>query len=158
MKCKSKRGKNMGSMILNGDSIALLKECDSGAKMATESLEQIMQYVSNSDMNAIIMKYNEDHIKYGEDIHEFLNEAGEQSTEPKPMAKAMSWVTTKIKMTLDGDTHEAASIIIDGCNMGIKSLNEYKNKYTGADSKSVLLCNRLIQIEKQLSDELQGFL
>lgn len=148
----------MQGKVLNGDSIALLKECASGAKMATESLEQVMSMISNSDMAAIIMKYNEDHIRYGEDIHKALNEAGEQTKEPSPMAQAMSWISTKVKMTLRDDTHQAAEILIDGCNMGIKSLNEYKNKYHEADGKSVELCNRLIQIEKQLADELQEFL
>ena len=148
----------MGEVLLNPDTLALLKECDSGCKMGTESMEQIMGFVNNSDLAATIMKYNEDHIKLGEEIHEILNSAGEQSAEPNLMAKASSWIQSQIKMMINGDAHQAASILIDGCNMGIKSLNEYKNKYKDADDKTVRICDKLIKTEQDFMDALQAFL
>ncbi len=148
----------MSERILNGDTVALLKECDSGCKMATESMEQISQMVKNQDMVEILIRYNQEHIRLGEEIHQYLNSAGEEAKDPNPMAKAFSWLQSEVKMMMKGDSHQAASLLIDGCNMGIKSLNEYKNKYTDADEKSVSFCERLIGMEKELMAELEKYL
>ena len=52
----------MREQTLSGDTVDLLKDCDSGCRMATESMEQMLQYVKNPDLNHIIMKYNEDDV------------------------------------------------------------------------------------------------
>lgn len=148
----------MSQKAVNGDTIALLKECDSGSKMAVDSLTQVGQYVNNTELSEIIAKYNKEHISLGEEIHRLLNAAGEQSEDPSLMAKTMSTLQTQFKMLMKKDSHEAASLIIDGCNMGIKSLNEYKNKYKGADERSRNLCDRLIGMEKELMEDLEKFL
>lgn len=143
---------------LNQDSICLLKECDAGCKMATESMEQILDYVSDERLKEIIKKYNKEHIDLGEEIHQLLNQQGEESKEPNPMAKIFSKISSDIKMMVNADAHQAASILIDGCNMGIKSLSEYKNRYKEADMKSVSMCEKLQHIEKEMVNDLQVFL
>ena len=74
------------------------------------------------------------------------------------MAKAFSWMTSQMKMMVKGDTHQAASILTDGCNMGIKSLNEYRNQYKDADEKTMKICDKLIQMEKEFMGDLEKFL
>lgn len=148
----------MREHTLNGDTVDLLKDCDSGCKMATDSMEQMLQYVSNPDLNRIIMKYNEDHIEIGNEIHRYLNSGGEQAQDPSMMARTFAKVQSGVRMTFSGDSHQAAAILTDGCNMGIKSLNESKNKYGAADDKSVGMCERLIRLEKDMCNDLQAFL
>lgn len=148
----------MREQTLSGDTVDLLKDCDSGCRMATESMEQMLQYVTNPDLNHIIMKYNEDHIQIGDEIHRYLNSGGERSEEPGRMALAFAKVQSGMRMTFNGDSHQAAAILTDGCNMGIKSLNESKNKYGAADDKSVGMCDKLIRLEKNMCNDLQAFL
>jgi hypothetical protein len=126
--------------------------------MATNSMEQIGQFVSNSALAEVIAKYNHDHIALGEEIHQLLNKIGEPEQDPSPMAKAFAWLSSQIKMMVKGDTHQAASILTDGCNMGIKSLNEYRNQYSEADGAIVKICDRLIAIEKNFMGDLEKFL
>ena len=140
------------------DTVRLLKECDAGCKMAIDSMEQIYKYVTNDQLKNLITKYNGAHIRLEEDIHRMLNTAGEEGKEPNPMAKASSWIQSEVKMMMKGDTHEAASLLTDGCNMGIKSLCEYKNNYKAADEKSVSLCEKICDIETKMVEELQAFL
>ena len=140
------------------DSVELLKECDAGCKMAIDSMEQISKYVTNDKLKSLITKYNADHIKMEEDIHRMLNQMGEEEKEPNPIAKASSWLQSEVKMTMKGDTHQAASLLTDGCNMGIKSLCEYKNTYKAADDKSVNMCERICNIETRMVEDLQKFL
>lgn len=140
------------------DTIELLKECDAGCKMAIDSMEQISRFVTNDQLKSIIKKYNGAHIKMEEDIHRMLNNVGAEEQEPGPIAKASSWIQSEVKMMLKGDTKEAASLLTDGCNMGVKSLCEYKNAYKAADEKSVALCEKLCSLETKMGEELQAFL
>ena len=140
------------------DTVELLKECDAGCKMAIDSMEQINRHVTDDKLKSLITRYNGDHIKLKEEIHRALNNVGAEGQEPNPMAKASSWITSEVKMMLKGDAKEAASLLTDGCNMGIKSLCEYKNSYKAADEKSVELCVKLCDIEAGMVEELQEFL
>ena len=140
------------------DTIELLKECDAGCKMAIDSIEQISKYVSDEKLKAIMQKYNGAHIKMEEDIHRLLNNIGEEDKEPNPIAKASSWIQSEVKMMVNCDSKQAAHLLTDGCNMGVKSLCEYKNHYKAADEKSIRLCEKLCDIETKMTHELQPFL
>lgn len=140
------------------DTIELLKECDAGCKMAIDSMEQISKYVTNDQMKTIIKKYNGAHIKMEEDIHRLLNNYGEEDKNPNPIAKASSWIQSEVKMMINGDSKQAAHLLTDGCNMGVTSLNQYKNQYKAADEKSVKICERLCDLETSMTKELQPYL
>ena len=51
-----------------------------------------------------------------------------------------------------------AGLITDGCNMGVKSLNEYLNKYEAADEVSKDICKKLINLEEELTVQIREFL
>ena len=140
------------------DTIELLKECDAGCKMAIDSMEQISKYVSDDKLKTIIQKYNGAHIKLEEDIHRLLNNIGEEDKEPNPIAKASSWIQSEVKMMMNCDTKQAAHLLTDGCNMGVKQLCEYKNAYKAADDKSVKMCEKLCKLETKTASDLQEFL
>ena len=140
------------------DTVELLKECDAGCKMAIDSMEQISKYVSDDKLKTIIQKYNDAHIKLEEDIHRALNNIGAEQKEPAPIAKASSWLQAEVKMMMNCDSKQAAHLLTDGCNMGIKSLCEYKNAYKAADDKSVKICEKVCDMETKMVDELQPFL
>ena len=143
---------------ISQDTVELLKECDAGCKMAIDSMEQISKYVSDDKLKTIIQKYNGAHIKMEEDIHRLLNTIGEEDKEPNPIAKASSWIQSEVKMMMNCDAKQAAHLLTDGCNMGVKSLCEYKNQYKAADDKSVKICEKLCDIETKMTYELQEFL
>lgn len=140
------------------DTVELLKECDAGCKMAIESMEQISKYVSDDQLKSVIQKYNGAHIRMQEDIHRMLNNIGSQGQDPNIFAKASSWLQSEVKMMIHCDTKQAAHLLTDGCNMGVKSLCEYKNEYKAADEKSVALCEKLCDIETKMTYDLQKYL
>ena len=142
----------------NQDTIELLSEINSGCKMAIDSMEQVEKYVDDKTLMDIIKKYNEEHIKFKEKSHKLLNEAGVSDKDPGVMAKTFAQLQSNIKLLLKDDVHQAASILTDGCNMGIKSLCEYKNRQKAADEKSVELCERVSDSETRMIEELQPLL
>lgn len=140
------------------DTIALLKECDAGTKMAVKSIRQVLDDTSSEELNALLSKSLQDHEDLGNKLHDLLNEYGEEGQEPPIMGSVSSWITTSVKMLVDDSDHQIASLMIDGCNMGIKSLSEYVNQYKDASSKAEDMCTRLITIEQDLADKLRLFL
>ena len=140
------------------DTIALLKECDAGTKMAVKSIRQMLDNTSSEELNQLLCKSLQDHEALGNKLHDMLNEYDEDGQEPPVMGSIGSWITTNMKMMLDNSDHQIASLMIDGCNMGIKSLSEYMNEYKDASSKAEDMCTRLITIEQDLADKLRLFL
>lgn len=143
---------------MNEDTIKLLKECNAGCKSATNSMEQVMPYIESEKLKSLIEKYNDKHIKLGDECHELLNECHEEEKDPNVMAKAFSWMSTEVKLIVNDDTHKIAELMVDGCNMGIKSLSEYINKYTKASTESKHIAEKLVKIEQEFMDELKEFL
>ena len=143
---------------MNNDTINLLKECNAGCKSATNSMEQVMSYVKNEKLKALIDKYNDSHIKLGDECHNMLNELGEQEKEPQKIPAMMAKVGTDMKLMMENTTHKVADLLIDGCNMGIKSLCGYINQYSTADETSTKLARRLVKIEQDFMNDLLEYL
>lgn len=143
---------------MNQDTVRLLKECNSGCKMATNSMEQVLPYVTDDKLKSVIMNYNDKHIKIGDECHQMLNESLEDEQDPHVMAKAFSWISTEVKMMLSNDAQKIADLLIDGCNMGIKSLSGYLNQYTSASEDSREMARKLIWIEQEFTKDLLEYL
>ena len=142
----------------NNDTIYLLKECDAGTKMAVTSIDEVLENVQNSDLKQLLSKSKEHHEKLGNEIHSLLSEYQSEEKEPSTMAKGMSWLKTNMKLSMDNTASTIADLITDGCNMGVKSLYKYLNKYPAADKKIKVICQKLIKIEEDLCRDLRGYL
>ena len=143
---------------MNEDTINLLKKCNMGCKSGTNSMEQVQPYIKNQKLKSIIDEYNDRHIKIGDECHQLLNEYHEEEKDPQVSAKAFSWISTEMKLMMNDDSHEIADIMIDGCNMGIKSVSEYINKYKTASKESMDLAKKLVKMEQEFMNELLGYL
>lgn len=143
---------------MNEDTINLLKECNAGCKSATNSMEQVQPYIENEQLKSIIDGYNNKHIKIGDECHQMLNVYHEEEKDPQVSAKAFSWISTEMKLMMNNDDHKIADIMTDGCNMGIKSVSGYINKYKTASKESVDLAKKLVKMEQEFMNELLGYL
>ena len=144
--------------MISNDTIKLLKECDSGTKMAVTSIDEILEQVKNNELKSILQACKEKHSDIGNQIHKILSQNNEKDKDPNPVAKSMSWIKTNVKMMMDDNDQTIADLLTDGCNMGVKSLNKYLNQYTNADDTSKNLCTDLICIENDLLKNLTSYL
>ena len=63
--------------------IRLLKECNSGCKMAVNSMQQILGYVSDGKLRRLIEEYEEKHQKLEYESFRKLTELNEAGKEPE---------------------------------------------------------------------------
>lgn len=142
----------------NIDTIHLLQECDAGSKMAVASIDDVLDHVSDKTMLDLLKESREHHEKLGNELHEKLNEKGTDEKDPSPIAKGMSKMKTTMKLGMDESDQTIARLMVDGCDMGIKSLYQYLNQYKEADDTAKHLCNKLIGIEEKLRKDLYKYL
>jgi len=147
-----------GQIMIESDTIKLLRECDAGVKMGTDSIEDVLRFVKNDEMRKYLSKCKTEHEKLKIEIDELLEKYKDNGKDPNPIAKSMSWMKTNVKMGLDESDETIADLMTDGCNMGVKSLNRYLNEYEAADEVSKDITKRLINLEEKLAIDIRQYL
>ena len=144
--------------MIEQDTIKLLRECDAGVKMGVSSIDDVLEYVSSEELTKLLSDCKDEHQKLENEIEKLLNKYKDDGKEPNPIAKGMSWMKTNIKLVVNESDNTIADLMTDGCNMGVKSLNKYLNKYAAADEVSKDICKRLINLEEKLTVDIRKFL
>lgn len=144
--------------MIEQDTIKLLRECDAGVKMGVASIDDVLEQVHSDTLKQYLTKCKNEHNKLEGEIQTLLNKYHDDGKEPNPVAKGMSWMKTNLKMGMDNSDQTIADLMTDGCNMGIKSLNQYLNQYKAADEVSKDVAKRLIHLEEQLTTDIREFL
>ena len=144
--------------MIEQDTVRLLRECDAGVKMGTSSIDDVMDTVRAEDMKTMLSRCKAEHEKLDREIRDALNRFRDEGKEPNPMASFMSEMKTSMKLAVKESDATIADLMTDGCNMGVKSLAKYLNKYKAADEASKDITKRLIHLEEQLAIDLRPYL
>lgn len=144
--------------MIKEDTVMLLKECNAGIKMGVSSIDEVLPKVKSQDLREKLESSRKKHGELGDATHSLLNEYGDSGKDPHPMAKAMSWVKTNVMLSMDERDQTVADLMTDGCNMGVKSLNRYLNKYQAADERSKNIAKELIGLEQHLVEDMRTYL
>ena len=144
--------------MIEQDTIRLLRECDAGVKMGVDSIEQVLPHVQSSDLKSRLETSRSEHEKLAKQIEHALARYQDDGKAPNPIAKTMSTMKTNMELMINEDDKTIASLMTDGCNMGVKSLNKYLNEFEAADEHSKDICKRLIHLEESLTHQIRDFL
>ena len=144
--------------MVEQDTIKLLRECDAGVKMGVSSIDEVLNHVESEKFRTCLTECKTEHEKLDSEIQEELNKFHDEGKEPAAMAKGMSWIKTNVMLAMNDSDKTVADLMTDGCNMGVKSLNKYLNKYEGADEVSKDIAKRLINLEEKLAVDIRQFL
>lgn len=143
--------------MIEQDTIKLLRECDSGAKMGIEAINGVIEHVCDAFREELVKARNEhEEIEHGIRIE--LDSFGDEGKDPAIAAKAMSYIKTNVKIGIDPSDATAADLITDGCDMGVKSLSRYLNQYKAASESSKNTAKRLISSEENLARTARKYL
>ena len=144
--------------MIEQDTIKLLRECDAGIKMGIDSIDEVFDRVESTGMQDILDASRHEHHKLKKEIESELRHFKDDGKEPAFIVRSMSHMKTEMKIGLDKCDATIADLMVDGCNMGVKSLSRYLNEYTAADERSKDICKKLIAIEEHLGKALRDYL
>lgn len=144
--------------MIEQDTIKLLRECDAGVQMGISSIDDVLDNVRLDEFKARLTKCRAEHEKLENEIQALLDQYHDDGKEPDALAKGMSWMKTNMKLAVKDSDATIADLMTDGCNMGVKSLNKYLNKYKAADEVSKDIAKRLINLEQQLALDIRCYL
>ena len=144
--------------MIEQDTIRLLRECDSGVKMGISSIEDVIDRIQQDSMREILARCKQEHAELHKKIQARLEKFQDEGKDPNPIIKGMSWMKTNFKMGIKESDKTAASLMTDGCNMGVKSLNQYLNEYEAAEEYAKDIAKKLIALEQKLAEDLQPYL
>lgn len=144
--------------MIESDTIKLLRECDAGIKMGVSSIDDVLDYVDDKTFRKLLSDCKDQHIELKHEIQGLLDEYHDDGKDPNPMAKSMSWIKTNVKLVMNESDETIASLMTEGCNMGVESLNKYLNQYEAADERTKDITKRLINLEEKLAVDIRGYL
>ncbi|MBE6860303.1 MAG: hypothetical protein E7499_03280 [Ruminococcus sp.] len=144
--------------MVEHDTIKLLRECDAGIKMGVSSIDDVLKYVHDENLKQFLQESRSEHEDIKTDLQKLLVSYHDEGKDPNAMAKSMSWLKTNVKLTVNESDDVVADLITEGCNMGVKSLYKYLNKYKAADEKSKDITKRLIGLEEKLTANMRDYL
>ena len=143
---------------MNSDTISLLQECSAGANMALAAIDQVLDGVENPALRRALTESRAFHDRVGGETRSLLRAQGQAGKAANPVAQSMAWLKTTWKLTVRPGDATVADLIVDGCNMGVKSLTRYQNQFPAASVHARALAGQLIDAEEQLSNELRRYL
>ncbi len=144
--------------MVEQDTIKLLRECDAGIKMGVKSIDDVEKYVKSEGMKRMLSASKAEHEKLEREIETMLTNYGDEGKEPNPIVTGMSWIKTNMKLGMSHSDATVADLMTDGCNMGVKSLSGYLNKYEAASERSKDVAKKLIKIEADLGESMRAYL
>ena len=144
--------------MIEHDTIRLLRECDAGIQMGVDSIDDVLNRVNSERMRACLAECQKEHQQLDAEVQALLEKYRDDGKDPSPMAKGMSWMKTTMKMAMDDSDSTIADLMVDGCDMGVKSLSRYLNQYEAADEVSKDICKRLIKLEEKLGTQMREYL
>ncbi len=144
--------------MIEQDTVKLLRECDAGVKMGIASIDDVVNRIKNEKMRSMLVTCKKEHEDLHKKIQERLQKFQDEGKDPNPIAKTMSTMKTTLKLGLNETDETIASLMTDGCNMGVKSLNRYLNEYGASEEYAKDLCKRLINLEEELTTDLRSYL
>ena len=144
--------------MIEKDTVKLLRECDAGVKMGISSIDDVLDNVKGEEFKQKLEVCKNEHERLDEEIDRLLSEYHDEGKEPAAMAKGMSWIKTNMMIAMNDSDNTIADLMTDGCNMGVKSLNKYLNKYKAADEVSKDITKKLINLEEKLAVDIRSYL
>lgn len=141
----------------NDDTIKLLRECSAGVEMGIASINDVIEHAKDEKLHSILQANLTKHQELRDEISKKLDTYHDDEKSPHPIAKAMSWTKIHLNLLMNSSNKEISTLMRDGCNMGVKSLQQYLEQYPAANADAKKYAERLITLERNFHDELDQF-
>ena len=122
------------------------------------AIDDVLPSAKDPQLQQKLREFRQEHAELGQQTGDLLREYGDDGKDPNPMARGMAWMKTNMKLGMHANDATVADLMTDGCNMGMKSLNQYLNQYESANEKVRHLTRQLLDLENRMVAEMKGYL
>ena len=143
---------------MNNDTRSLLLECGAGVQMALGAIDDVLGQTRSKALEQALLACRETHKTLGAQTKALLDAENIPKKGANAMARSMSWLKTNTKLAVSPADETVADLITDGCNMGVKSLIRYRNRYPNASEDARRIAGQLIDSEQTLCKSMQTYL
>lgn len=140
------------------DTIKLLRECNAGIKMGMNAIDRVLPRAKDPDLRHYLEVARQTHAALGDETHALLLEQESDTNPPHRLLTLMSDVKIGARLACNPSDTAVAHLITDGCNMGIKSIFSYINRYRDASSEAKSVAKRIVASEEYLEEKLRQYL
>ena len=82
----------------------ILKECNSGCRMALNSIEQLAVYLKSQELQDLFCKYKEDYEKMEKESIRLSEGKLQEEKLSEKAAETFAWISAEVKMMLNDDS------------------------------------------------------
>ena len=126
--------------------------------MGESALGHVVPKARNKELKRALNACKDEHAVLGDRTHSLLLRHSADTSEAHAAARMMSDAKVRISMAVKRSDRTIASLMTDGCNMGVKSISKYLNKYKNASEEARDIAKRLVDSELALEENLRTFL
>ena len=110
------------------------------------------------DIETSKIKYKEDYEKMERESIRLSEGKLQEEKFSEKAAETFAWISAEVKMMFNDDTSKIAEMMIDGANMGIKSITEKLNRYSEAEKESISLAKKFEKTCEKLIQDMKKYL
>lgn len=136
----------------------LLKECNSGCRMARNSIEQLAVYLESQELQDLFCKYKEEYENIEKETIRLSKGELQEETMSEKAAETFARISADVKLMMNDDSSKIAEMMIDGANMGIKSIMEKLNRYPEAEKDSIMLAKKFERVCEKVMRDMKKYL
>ena len=126
--------------------------------MGITSIEDVLPSVKNKTLKKYLENAKEKHENLQREADKHLMAIHGEKKGPAPVAKYMAKMKTYLHLWWARRDSTVASLITDGCHMGVKSLAKYLCQYPNAKEDARELARRIIALEDDMAVTLRNYL
>lgn len=126
--------------------------------MGESALGHVVPKARNKELKRALNACKDEHAVLGDRTHSLLLRHSADTSEAHAAARMMSDAKVRISMAVKRSDRTIASLMTDGCNMGVKSISKHLNKYKNASEEAKEIAKRLVDSELALEENLRTFL
>ena len=126
--------------------------------MGISSISDVLGYAKSGELRDLLNNSRCEHKGLEDELTDELARFSDEGKNPNFVARGMAHLKTEAKLMMHANDKTVASLICEGCDMGVRSLSKYLNQYAAADERSKDITKRIIKAEESLSKSMRDYL
>ena len=126
--------------------------------MALNSIGQLAVYLESQELQDLFCKYKKEYEKLEKESIILSEGKLQEEKMSEKAAETFVWISAEVKLMINDDSSKIAEMMIDGANMGIKSITGKLNRYPEAEKESISLAKKFEKTCEKLIQDMKKYL